>query len=45
MILVFEDKIDSFTKGYELKKAYSDYKKYCEEESYNGFSNKAFGLR
>jgi hypothetical protein len=28
-----------------LKKAYSDYKKYCEEESYNGFSNKAFGLR
>jgi hypothetical protein len=28
-----------------MKKAYIDYKKYCEEESYNVFSNKAFRLR
>jgi phage/plasmid-associated DNA primase len=28
-----------------MKKAYEDYKKYCEEEGYNAFSNKAFWLR
>jgi hypothetical protein len=28
-----------------MKKANSDYKKYWEEEDYNAFSNKTFGLR
>jgi tRNA 2-selenouridine synthase SelU len=40
--LFFEEKSDRFTKDYEMKKAYEDYKKYCEEEGYNAFSNKAF---
>jgi hypothetical protein len=31
-LLFFEDKIDKFIKGYKMKNAYSDYKKYCEEE-------------
>jgi hypothetical protein len=32
------------TKGYEMKKAYADFKKSCEYEDYNSFNNKAFGL-
>jgi hypothetical protein len=44
MIVIFEEKIDIFTKGTEMKKDCTDYKKYCEEESYNAFSNKAFRL-
>jgi phage/plasmid-associated DNA primase len=43
--LFFEEKIDKFIKGYEMKKAYVDYKKYCQKEGYNVFSNKTFGLR
>jgi hypothetical protein len=34
-LLFFEEKIDKFSKGYEKKKAYSDYKNYYEEEDYN----------
>jgi hypothetical protein len=44
-LLFFEEKIDKFIKGYEMKKAYSDYKKYCQGEGYNAFSNKTFSLR
>jgi tRNA 2-selenouridine synthase SelU len=44
-LLFFEKKIDRFIKRYEMKKAYTDYKKYCEEEGYNVFSNKTGGLR
>jgi phage/plasmid-associated DNA primase len=43
-LLFVEKKLDRFSKGYEMKKAYSDYKKYCQEEGYNAFSNKTFGL-
>jgi hypothetical protein len=35
-LLFFEEKIDKFSKGYEIKKAYSDYKNYYEEDGYNG---------
>jgi hypothetical protein len=31
-LLFFEEKIDRFLKEYEMKKAYTDFKKYCEEE-------------
>jgi hypothetical protein len=31
--------------GCEMKKAYLNYKKYCEEEGYNAFRNKIFILR
>jgi hypothetical protein len=44
-LLFFEEKIDKFTKGYEMKKPHLDYWKYSEEEGYNAFSNKTFGLR
>jgi hypothetical protein len=44
-LLLFEEKINRCKKGYEMKKIYLDYKKYCEGKSYNGFSNKNFGLR
>jgi hypothetical protein len=44
-LLFFEEKIGRFSKGYELKKAYSVYMKTCKEEHYNAFSNKTFGLR
>jgi hypothetical protein len=37
--------IERFIKGYEMKKAYSNNKKYCEEEGYIIFSNQTFGLR
>jgi hypothetical protein len=43
--IAFEEKKDMFIKRYEIKKACSDYKKYSEEDSYNIFSNKTFGLR
>jgi hypothetical protein len=44
-LLFFEKKIERFIKGYEMKKAYSDSKKYCEEEGYNVLRNKTSGLR
>jgi phage/plasmid-associated DNA primase len=44
-LLFFEEKLDRISKGYEMKKAYSDYKKYCEEDGYNEFGNKTFGFR
>jgi hypothetical protein len=42
--LLFEEYIDRFLKGYEMKKSYSDTKKYAEEEGYNAFSNMSFEL-
>jgi hypothetical protein len=44
-LLFFEEKIDGFIKIYEMKKAYTDYQKDCEEGAYDAFSNKTFGLR
>jgi hypothetical protein len=44
-LLFFEEKIDRFIKGYEMTKADTDNKKWCEAEDYNAFSNKRFGLR
>jgi hypothetical protein len=43
--MLFEEKIERFIKGSEMKKAYRDYKNHYEEESYNAFSNKTFRLR
>jgi methyl coenzyme M reductase subunit D len=45
MLLFFDQKNDRFSKGYEMKKVYSDYKKYGEEEGFNAFRNKIFGLK
>jgi hypothetical protein len=44
-LLFFEEKIDRFIKGYEMKKVFTDDKKSCEEDGYNAFSNKTFGSR
>ncbi len=44
-LLFFKKKIERFIKGYEMKKTYMDYKKSCEKDGYNAFSNKIFGLR
>jgi hypothetical protein len=44
-LLFFEEKIDKFIKGYEMKKAYLDYKRCCEEEGYNAFSDNTSVLR
>jgi phage/plasmid-associated DNA primase len=44
-LLFFKEKTDRFSKGYEMKNAYTYYKKYCDEEGYNVLSNKNFGLR
>jgi hypothetical protein len=30
-LLFFEEKMETFIKGYEMKKGYSDYKKCCQE--------------
>jgi hypothetical protein len=43
--LFFEEKIGRFSKGFEIKKVYTDYKKSSEEEIYNAFRSKPFGLR
>jgi hypothetical protein len=45
MVVAFEEKVNMFTKGNEIKKVYTYYKKYGEEDDYNTFSNKAFRLR
>jgi tRNA 2-selenouridine synthase SelU len=44
-LLFFEEKIEKLVKGYEINKAHTDYKNYCEEEGYNAFRNRPFGLR
>jgi hypothetical protein len=44
-LLFFEEQIERFIKGYEMKKAYLNSKKYREEEWNNAFSNKTFGMR
>jgi hypothetical protein len=44
-LLFFEEKIDMFSRGYEMKKAYSNYKNYYEEEVTMEFYNKTFGVR
>jgi hypothetical protein len=44
-LLVFEEKIERFIKGYEMNKAYLDYQKYCVEDGYNAFPNKRFEFR
>jgi hypothetical protein len=44
-LLLFKEKKDRFSKGYEMKNASTYYKKYCDEEGYNAVSNKKLGLR
>jgi hypothetical protein len=45
MVAIFEEMIDWFIKGYEMKKADLDSQKYYEEEIYSVLCNKTFGLK
>jgi hypothetical protein len=44
-LLFLEEKINKFMKRYEMKKAYLNYKKCCEEKCHNAFGNNTFELR
>jgi hypothetical protein len=43
--LFFNEKREKFIKRYAIKRANLNYKKNCEEEGYNAFNKKIFGLR
>jgi hypothetical protein len=44
-LLFFEEQIKIFDKGFEIKKAYTDYKRYGDEEGYNSFNSRTLALR